>query len=254
MIKYPSSIDEMVDHYKELLSISDEPIMLGCTIMDQQYQSDLSWNKDSKTWFLRFNVNVPKFAFAHELGHVYFAKKKTNYIHFAYYGNDKNTSDIDNRLYLLLNNLLDCFINYNLTLFDEIYPLYRSMVFEYLEKLDIFKGHIASTEDPIILLSWFILFFIDHHYLLNKQDQEEKPNEMTQLRSLLKKQLLDSSSEIDDSILRNFIEKLKNFEKIKSSTDPTTIVNFFIEVLQATTLWDEETLKTRVELLFPGIL
>ncbi len=250
MIKYPSSIDELIEKCKDLLSISEEPINLGCTIIPQPYQADLSWDDSTKTWFLRFNTEVPVFALIHELGHVYFAKKKTGYIYFAYYGDD---SKIDDGLYPLFNNLLDCFINYNLTLFDEIYPLYQSMVFEYLDKIEPFKKHITCTKDPIVLLSWYILFFIDHNYLLKKQDQVERSNEMTELRSCLKKQLLQSSSEIDDIVLKNITEKLKNFENIKSSIDPTTILNFFIDVLQATNLWEESMLKEQVKLAFPEI-
>ncbi len=250
MIKYPSSIDEMIDKYKDLLSISDEPINLGCTLIDQPNQADIRWDSSSKTWFLRFNANVPMFALVHELGHIYFARKKSKYVYFACYRNDP---EIDDRLYPLLNNLLDCFINYNLTLFNEIYHLYQAIVFEYLDQIEIFKEHIIHTKVPIVLLSWYILFFIDHNYLIKKQERAIRSNEMTQLRFYLKKQILQSSSEVDELILNTFTEKIKNFDNIKAINDPKTILNFFIDVLQATTLWDKSTLKKQVILSYPKI-
>ena len=249
MIKSSPHVEKLIEKYKKILSISEEQIIVACNLVDQPNQAALFWDKSSKTWTITHNNNVVEFILVEELGHIYFAKK-TKYIRFDF---NENDPEIDMSLYPLLNNLDLCFINYNLTLFDEIYPLYLEMVFEYLDKIDIFKETINRAKDPILLLSWYILFFLDFNYLIKKPDREERSNEMSQLISHLKNNLIHCSSVIDDLILNEITDKLKNFDNIKSSSDPEIIIHYITDLLQATTLWDESTLIKQVKLYFPKI-
>ena len=249
MIKSSPHVEKIIDKYKKILSISEEKIIVACNLVDEPNQAALFWDKSSKTWTITHNNNVVEFVLVEQLGSIYFAKK-TKSLRFDFTENDL---EIDNSLYPLLNNLLICFENYNLILFDEIYPLYREMAFEYLDKIEIFKETINRAKDPILLLSWYILFFLDFNYLIKKPDREEKSNEMTQLISHLKIKLVHYSSAIDDLVLNKITEKLENFDNVKSTSDPETIIHFFIDLLQATTLWDESTLIKQVKLYFPKI-
>jgi hypothetical protein len=249
LIKTSPYVEELIEKYKEILSISDEKILVACNLVDAPNQAKLFWDKPSKTWTITHNNNVVEFILVEQLGHIYF-NKKTASLRFDF---NEDDPEIDMRLYPLLNNLLMCFENYNLTLFDDIYPLYREMVGEYLDKIEIFKQTINRANDPILLLSWYILYFLDFNYLIKKPDREERSSELTELIVHLKNNLLNFSSVISDSVLDKITEKLKNFDNVKSSIDSETIIHFFIDVLQATTLWEESTLIKQVKLYFPKI-
>lgn len=68
--------------YKKILSISTE-----CTILKRNYnifhQAELDWDENQKCWIIFHQDRGPKFFLIHELGHIYLAKKKINYLGFA---------------------------------------------------------------------------------------------------------------------------------------------------------------------------
>jgi len=122
------------------------------------------------------------------LGHIYFAKKKVNYIYFSL--PPPPTPKLDISLGNLISNLLDCFINYNLSEFEEFYPIIRKNSFFYLDHLKDFQKQIEGTEKLHTLLEWFILFYIDFKFILKEKDYKQRSQEIESLLEILESNIL----------------------------------------------------------------
>ena len=124
------SIKQQFDKYRSLLSLSDEPIKLKILPKNgvNEYEgSNLYWDEKLKSWVIEF-VNQHIFFLIHELGHIFLAKKY-NCPYFA-----KQTSvPVNERIGYNNVALVDSFVNYNITRYNEIDDLFLNLVDIYLK-------------------------------------------------------------------------------------------------------------------------
>lgn len=244
-----NSINDLIENIKNILNISNERVILNRDIV--RYETELDWDADLESWVICYLENPSEFSIIHELGHIYFAKKKVMCEDFAIprYRNPRIIRDI----LPLLNNLIDDFINYNLTHFDEIYPFYREKLFYYLDNLQDFKNRIEQENQINTLISWYFLFFIDFNYILKENDKKERLPEITDLLNCLENNILQLTPIKNKKKIKNISKKLDLFKRVRSTRKPIKIVSFFIRVLLTLDLWKKKTIKKQMKYIFPKI-
>lgn len=110
-------LSNFVERFKKLLSIADVPIVLKRDPTNE-FEHELEWHPNKKLWCIWYKESPLEYYIIHELGHLYFAKQLTHFEGFAL--QTPFHKEIDKKLYPLFNNLLDPFINYSISKFDEI--------------------------------------------------------------------------------------------------------------------------------------
>jgi len=109
-------VEQIIKKFVKILSISDE--IIGFKIEENIKQAKLGYDAENDRWIVSYQKNCGRFPIIHELGHIYFAKKKVNYLGFA--KPPPITPQTDKNLIHILSNLIDCFVNYNLSKFEPI--------------------------------------------------------------------------------------------------------------------------------------
>ncbi len=239
---------ESLNIYKKILSISQENIEVERNPLLITRQAELGFDNSSKTWFIYYNNVQSDFPFIHELGHIYFAQNKIGYIYFAL--PPPQSSELDRTLGNLINNLLDCFINYNLSKFEEFYPFIKQNNFFYLDHLKGFQKQIEDTESLSTLLEWFILFYIEFRFILKKGDYEQKSHEIEFLLEILKTNIL-SFDILDAKKLEKLAKCLDKFNEKKNQARLVKIIAYFVYVLLNINFWTKGELIKQMNLFFP---
>lgn len=160
---------------------------------------------------------------------------------------------MDRNLLPLFSNLIDCFVNYNLSLFDEIYSKYRNSVFYYLDNIDAFKTDLTFLYNDIQLLSYYLLYYLDFNYIIIKQDREKRKEEINDLLNFLKEICNQKSSSLNDDKFKSIDDKLKLFSKVKSTDSCEEILKFILNIIKSISFWDQKTLQKQFKLFFPEI-
>lgn len=241
------SIDSL-NRYKEILSISQENIEVEKDPLLITRQAQLDFDKSTNSWIIHYNNVQSDFPFIHELGHIYFAKKKIGYFYFAL--PPLPNSELDRSLGDLINNLLDCFINYNLSEFEEFYPIIRQNNFFYLDHLKDFQKLIEDADNLNTLLEWFILFYIEFRFILKEKDYEQRSQEIESLFEILKSNILNFGI-LDENKLKKFEKCLDKFNEKKNETRSVKIITYFVYVLLNINFWTKGELKKQMNLFFP---
>ncbi len=236
-----------LSRYKEILSISEENIIF----VKNPYithQAELGFDSSSRSWVVNFNITQSEFPFIHELGHIYFAKIKTRYMHFAL--PPPPHLELNRRIGDLMGNLLDCFVNYNLSVFKEIYPIIQQNDFEYLDNLRQFQTKIGSINDLNTLLGWYILFYLDFRFILKKEDRDIKNQEIYSFLEILRSQIYNFTDFNRNNMIK-LTKSLNKFEKAKIEIQHVRIIYFIYNTLLSIKLWSKEELKKQIEIFFP---
>lgn len=240
--------ENILDKYKKILSIKQEKIELKKNPLISR-QAELDFKASTRTWIIHYNITQNEFPFVHELGHIYFAVKKSGFIYFAL--PPPPNPKLNRILGGLISNLLDGFVNYSLSEFKKIYPIIGGNVFLYLDNLREFQKNIENINNLFILLEWFILFYLDFRFILRELDRNKKNQKIESFLNSLKFKILDSGR-FNQNNLNEFIESLNKFNEVKNETHPISIITFFIEVLSNINIWTEEELKFQMNLFFPN--
>lgn len=238
-----------LNKYKGILSISQENIELEKNPLLLTRQAELGFDNSKKSWILYYNVVQSEFPFIHELGHIHFAIKKSGYIYFAL--PPPPNSELDRSLGNLINNLLDCFINYNLSEFKEFYPFIRQNNFFYLDQLGDFQNKIESINNFYTLLEWYLLFYIEFKFILKKEDYKKRNQDIDSLLKILKSNLLNFNHFSENNI-NKLTKCLDKFNEEKNKTRAVRIIAYFIYVLLNINFWTKEELKKQMILFFPN--
>ncbi len=236
-----------LSRYKEILSISEENIIFTQNPRIFR-QAELDFDTSSKSWTIYYNITQSEFPFIHELGHIYFATNKTGYMYFAL--PPPPHPELNRIIGDLINNLLDCFVNYNLSIFEEIYPIIQQNDFDYLDNLGQFQARIESENNLNTLLGWYILFYLDFRFILKKEDRDIRNQEIDSFLEILRSQIYN----VTDFNRNNMIELTKSldkFNKAKIEIQHVKIIYFIYDTLLSIKLWIKEELKKQIEIFFP---
>ena len=244
------SLSNLIEKYKELLSITDIPIVIKRDPTNK-FEHEIEWHPNKKLWCIWYKDIPLEFYIIHELGHLYFAKRLTHFEGFAL--QTPFHKELDKKPYPLLNGLLDSFVNYNLSKFDEIYPIQKQKLCEYIEKSNDFKEMIDNQKDFIMLLSWYIIFFLEFNFILRKAERDFFSQEIERSLNYLKSSLIKVKSMGFSINFEELTKKLSKFEDVKEKIDPKLIVLFMINVIYVLDYWTKKELLKQIKLYFPGL-
>ena len=240
--------ENSLNKYKKILSITQEKIK----IIKNPYisrQAELGFDTSSKSWIIYYNIIQSEFPFIHELNHIYFAMKKCGYIYFAL--PPPPNPKLDRILGGLISNLLDCFVNYNLSEFEEIYPIIRQNDFIYLDNLGDIQNRIKSIDNLYTLLEWYILFYLDFRFILKEEDRKKRNQEIESFLNILQSKI-SNFKQFNQNNLKELTKYLDRFNKKKNENRPIRIISYFTKVLLKINIWTEEELKKQMNLFFPN--
>ena len=217
-------------------------------------------NKSSATelknnlWKIEYNHYHPIFELAHELGHI-FLYKKTNYIYYAKQPDPSIRTQIE-KVFNYSNHLLDCFVDYNISNFTELYVLYV----DYIKEIINGMKRIGADPEFYQLLGGYLKFFISSHYILKNEEKKQLKSNieeaLTNLRNVvLKKSKINKNYGSSDHLIeQNLLEienSLKNFNVIKDTTDNSEINNFIYNTLKLIPFLDNNNLDEKFKLIYP---
>ncbi len=110
--------------------------------------------------------------------------KKTNYIHFAQQPEPSIRDQIE-KVFNYSNHLIDCFIDYNLSNFPEIYVLYIDYIKEIINEM---RG-IDTNQEFYKLLGGFLKYYISCLEEAIKAAPPYKPNDFDFLKIFIENAL-----------------------------------------------------------------
>lgn len=174
---------------------------------------------------------------------------KVNYLCFA--KPPPITPQTDKNLIYILSNLLDCFVNYNLSKFDKIYLEIQEYFYDYLKDLDNIKKRIKDNNNILLILSFYFLYYIEFKFILKEEDRDRLHVNMNNLYNTLRSNCI---KRVDNLTFNKFeaIEKmLNNFDSFKSTNNYEDVLQFFSQVLRSTSIWDAEYINNQLNLIFP---
>lgn len=198
-----------LSRYREILSITE----VNINLIRNPYithQAELDFDSSSNSWIIYYNNIQSEFPIIHELGHIYFTLNKTSYMNFAL--PPPPSHELNREMGELINNLLDCFINYSLSVFEEIYPVIQQNDFLYLDNLEIFRQRIESTSSRYTLLGWYILFYIHFRFILKKEDSDSRNKDIDSLLELL------NFTDFNVRNIKELTNRLNGFNSVKDET------------------------------------
>ncbi len=144
-------------------------------------------------------------------------------------------------------SLLDCFVNYNLSVFKEIYPIIQQNDLDNLRQSQIM---IESVNDLNTLLGWYVLFYLDFRFILKKEDRDIKNQEIDSFLEILRSHIFNLTNFNGNKMIK-FISSLNKFKKSKIEIQHARIINFIYKALSSIKLWTTEELKNQIKLFFP---
>ncbi len=107
------------EKFRRILDLEEKIIRIKISNIDDTYITHYK-KTDVHTMYIRLNAH--NFEPIHELGHIFLAKK-TKYSFFGGH-DDVYIDSIYENLMTYVNDLLDCFVNYNISGFEGIYPIW----------------------------------------------------------------------------------------------------------------------------------
>lgn len=236
-----------LSRYKQILSITEEDI----NIVRNQFltrEAELDFDTSTNSWIIYYTNSQSEFPIIHELGHIYFATKKTNYMYFAM--PPPRNPELNHILGNLINNLLDCFINYSLSVFDEIYPIIKQNNFIFLDSITNFQHNIKSINNLPALLGWYNLFYLEFRFILKEEDYAMRNEEIDSFLGILKNQIY-TFTEFNQNDIEELTDKLKRFNGVKNEIRALRIIDFIFNILLNINLWTEEELRRQIKFFFP---
>ncbi len=240
------SAQEFLERFKSILSISHIPIVMRRD-RQCQYPAELEWHPDQERWCIWYKDFLSKYYIIHELGHLYLSNI-TSFQNFAIQTPDHK--HIDRRLHPLFNNLLDVFVDFRLSQFEEIYPFLKNKYLENISKNKEFMDLVAITTNLIKILSWYVIYYIDFRFTLKERDLERRAlKPMKELRTYIIKKG-GSPINMTEEKFENLDEQLDRFDEFKDGNSPKRIVLYIINVVYCLRFWTKEQLLKQAKLYF----
>ena len=244
-----SNLEHKMDSFQTLLLLSDEDIRLKVI-----HNNSSATSKENKLWIIEYNHYHPIYELTHELGHI-FIYKKTNYIHFAQQPEASIRNQIE-KVFDYSNHLIDCFVDYNLSNFTEIYASYVDYIKEIINGIK----SIDTNHEFYELLGGFLKFYISCHFILKNEEKEQLQNNIEEALSNLGNVILRKSNNnknlglIDYLNEKNLLEiknSLNNFDVIKDTDDNSVIKNFIYNILKLIPFIENNNLDNKFNLIYP---
>jgi len=243
------NLEREMDSFQTLLSLSDKDLKLE-VIHNNSSATELKNNR----WKIEYNHYNPIFELAHELGHI-FLYKKTNYIYYAKQPEPSIRRQIE-KVFNYSNHLVDCFVDYNLSNFTELYDLYV----DYIKEIINGMKNVGTDPEFYELLGGYLKFFISCHYILKCEEKEQLKSDieeaLTNLRNVVlrKSKINKNYGLIDNLAEQNLLEienSLKNFNVIKDTTDNSEINSFIYNTLKLIPFLENDNLDKKFRLIYP---
>ena len=244
-----SNLEDKMNSFQKLLSLSDKDLRL------EVIHNNLSaTSKENNHWKIEYNHYNPIYELSHELGHI-FLYKKTNYIHFAQQPEPSIRDQIE-KVFNYSNHLIDCFIDYNLSNFPEIYVLY----IDYIKKIINGMRGIDTNQEFYKLLGGFLKYYISCYFILKNEEKEQLQNNIEEALINLENVILRKSNNsknlglidyLNSDDLREIKNSLNKFESIKDTDDNTVIKNFVYESLKLIPFLENDNLENKFKLIYP---
>ncbi|HEC39606.1 hypothetical protein LCGC14_0498190 [marine sediment metagenome] len=237
-------LEKILIKHKNLLGLGEENIIVG---ISEKPRAFLAWHEEEKKWGIYILPSDNDFTPIHELGHLFLAKK-SNYVYFARSGVKSN--NIFSGILLIVNHLIDCFVDYNLIQFEGIYELYIDDAHLWICAKK--KGKIEGK--PIDIAHSYkalIGYYLSSKIINERKNREHFINVKNYLRK--SKKLIQRSFPNIRFNFQSLEQKLDDFDKIKNTKDPTVILNFVYNILSEVSIWKESDIQQQMKLLFPNL-
>ncbi|NVM44105.1 MAG: hypothetical protein HWN79_04220 [Candidatus Lokiarchaeota archaeon] len=244
-----SNLERKMDSFQRLLLLSDKDIRLEVI-----HNNSSATLKENNHWKIEYNHYHPIYELIHELGHI-FIYKKTDYIHFAQQP-EASISDQIEKVFYYSNHLIDCFVDYNLSNFTEIYVSYVDYIKEIMNGM---KG-IDTNHEFYELLGGFLKFYISCRYILKNEEKGQLQINIEEALTNLENVILRKSNNnknlglIDYLNEKNLLEiktLLNNFDVIKDTDDNSVIKNFVYNIFKLIPFMENDNLTKKFKLIYP---
>ena len=243
------NLKDKKNSFQTLLSLSEKDLRLEVI-----HNNSSATLKENNYWKIEYNYCHPIYELCHELGHI-FLYKKTNYIYFAQQPEPSIRDQIE-KVFDYSNHLIDCFIDYNISDFPEIYVLYLDYIKEIINGM---RG-INTNQEFYRLLGGFLKFYISCYFILKNEEKEQLQNNIEEALINLENIILRKSDNnknlglidyLNSDDLREIKNSLNKFESIKKTVDNTVIKNFVYENLKLIPFLENDNLENKFKLIYP---
>lgn len=243
-------VEQIIKKFVKILSISDEKI--GFKIEENIKQAILGYDGENDQWIVYYQKKCRRLPIIHELGHIYFAKKKVNYLGFA--KPPPITPQTDKNLIHILSNLIDCFVNYNLSKFEPISLEIQDYFHNYLKDLDSIKKRIKNNNNILLILSFYFLYYIEFKFILTGKGRDILHENINNLLNSLKSYCIKRDDRLTLNKFEAINKVLDNFDFFKSTNNYEDVLHYFSHVLKSTSIWGADYINNQLNLIFPKIV
>lgn len=233
------------ERYKKILNLDNERISL----LPRSY-GESAISRDNNRWEIEYNINHPEYELVHELGHIFLCVK-TNYIYFAVPPDNIKKSIFNNQRLLLLfnycNSLVDCFVDYNISIYSDFYILFLNYLKQILKGISQIPPNSQSEQ----LVEGYLKFYPSFNHILRRTERDGLISKIRNAMELVKSEIIKKNSLYTEDIFKELDMKLNQFSNLKKNNDYQEILNFFKSVIEQLPEFDTKYLDINFSLIFP---
>lgn len=230
--------DSEFNYYREMLGLSNEHIKIDNDSID----TAIEWDDDNNCWIIEYSDLGVDFLLIHELGHI-FLSKKTNFLYFA--TKPPRFYEIRDDIWWCHNAIIDSFVNFRLSQYDEINSLYIYYINEVLSRK-------ITPPELYMHIGGYIEYYLAFNYILQERKRDEflgKYNYfINTLRNLIQRVLI-----LSNEYFNQIDQSLSQFLKIRTTCDKNEIKDFDFDILKLFYLDNEEILIDNFDLIYPNL-
>ena len=235
-----------IKKWLSLLKLDNDHFIFCCEEEhDKAFEYDrIKYIPEKKVFRIQIKYPPRRFSIVHELGHLYLAKQMNNMKLIITPNPDSNLMDMR----VLLNGMMDGFVNYNLIKFEEFYTYF-------LEKYQIGKYlYLPDELNFFEVLDKFIMLIIDYDYIIKEPDRNLRIEGRNKSLEFFHGSLLEKAKEQNIYFSYQTIQALekaiKKFRLIKDSISFEKIMYFMFIILNKLEFWDEQDIKRLFNQMF----
>jgi len=175
----------------------------------------------------------------HELGHIFLAKK-----YDCPYFAKQSMVPVNERIGIYDNTLVDSFVNYNITRYDEIYHIF-------LEYVDIYLNAGTQRLDPknLDILLYYLNLYLDFHYCLKLEDFQKREQKINIFFKELEELILTAPS-ISKETFGIIKEELLKFEEYLEVEKSAPIIFFILKILKKIPYWRQSDVNENIRKIY----
>lgn len=200
--------------YQKILGLEHEPIVLR---FNNKF-GGTSWKEGN--WIIYYRN---AFDILHELGHILLNNNPNNYTHSH-----------SSWIHSFVNNIIDCFDNYNLVSNPNV-PEFALLLSDECYDYTTTLWNKISNSNPHTLLALFCLLFLNWNYVVPSNVKQNRTQTIEFVLKQARKTII-SGLNLSDEFFDDLKNRLVYFNKIKNNYDVKTISIYIINVLCETKL------------------